>query len=46
MKKVFDNDKELVEASNNRYNHTHKQKRKMKQSNFQVTVQRRRAGNI
>ena len=45
-KKGSENDKASLEASKTRYNNPHNQKRKMKQSNIQVTVQRRRAGNI
>ena len=46
MKKGSENDKTLVEASKTRYNNPLNKKRKTKQSNIQVTVQRRRAGNI
>ena len=46
MKIGFDNDKALVGAYNTRYNNSHKKKSKTKQSNIQVTVHRRRAGNI
>ena len=46
LKKGYDNDKALVEASKAIYNYPHKHKRKTKQSNIQVTVQRRRAGKI
>ena len=46
MKKWSENDKALVEASKTIYNNRHKQKRKTKQSNVQVTVERTCAGNI
>ena len=46
MKKGSENDEELVKEFKTRYNNLNKHKRKMKHSNIQVTVQRRRAGNI
>ena len=41
MQKGSENYKALVEASKTRYNNMHKQKRKIEQSNVQVTVKRR-----
>ena len=38
IKKVSENNKALVEASNIRYNNPHKPKIKMKLSNMQVTL--------
>ena len=46
MEKGYWNYKVLVGAYNTIYNNTHKPKRKIKLSNIQVTVQRRRAGDI
>ena len=46
MKKGSENDKYLVEAYNTMYKNSHKQKSKIKQSNLQVTLQRRREGNV
>ena len=46
MHKGYENDKALMETSNTIYNNPHKQKRKMKHPNVQVTFQRMFVGTI